>query len=38
MEWTKKKKVFLIVAGVIIVLAIVGWATGWWSSEVPPVS
>ena len=28
------RKKFFIALGVIVVLALVGWATGWWSS--PP--
>ena len=29
-----KRKKFLIAVGVIVLIAVVGWATGWWSS--PP--
>ena len=29
-----KRKKFMVVVGVMVVLAVVGWATGWWSS--PP--
>jgi len=27
-----KRKKFLIAAGVLLVIALVGWATGWWGS------
>ena len=27
-----KRKKFWIVEGVIVVIAVVGWVTGWWSS------
>jgi len=36
MEWLKKKKMFAIAVGVIAVLALVGYLTGWWSS--PPAA
>ena len=29
-----KRKKFMVVVGVMVVIAVVGWATGWWSS--PP--
>ena len=32
-----KRKKFLIIAGVIVVIAVVGWVTGWWSSPEVPV-
>ena len=32
-----KRKKFLVVAGVIVVIAVVGWVTGWWSSPDVPV-
>jgi hypothetical protein len=32
-----KRKKLLIAVGVIVVLAIIGWATGWWSSPDVPV-
>ena len=31
------RKKFLIIAGVIVVIAVVGWVTGWWSSPEVPV-
>ena len=34
MEWLTKKKVFAVAVGVIVVFALVGYLTGWWSS--PP--
>tara|TARA_R110002012_G_scaffold58701_1_gene152673 strand:+ start:517 stop:663 length:147 start_codon:yes stop_codon:yes gene_type:complete len=32
-ELSKKKK-FMVYAGVLVVIAVVGWVSGWWSS--PP--
>jgi hypothetical protein len=32
-----KRKKFWVAVGVIVVLAIIGWATGWWSSPPPAV-
>jgi len=29
-----KRKKFMVFVGVLVVIAVVGWATGWWSS--PP--
>jgi multidrug resistance efflux pump len=34
-ELTVGRKRFWVVVGVIVVLAVFGWVTGWWSS--PPV-
>ena len=31
-----KRKKFLIAAGVLLVIAIIGWVSGWWSS--PPAA
>jgi len=31
-----KRKKFMVYAGVLLVIAIVGWVSGWWSSP-PPV-
>jgi len=31
-----KRKKFLVCVGVLAVIAVIGWVTGWWSSP-PPV-
>jgi len=31
-----KRKKFLALVGVLVVIAVIGWVTGWWSSP-PPV-
>jgi len=31
-ELSAGKKKFWIAVGIIVVIAVVGWATGWWSS------
>ena len=33
-KWKKlaKRKKFWVVLGVLAVLAVIGWVTGWWSS------
>jgi|TARA_R100000501_G_C2559147_1_gene70535 flagellar biosynthesis/type III secretory pathway M-ring protein FliF/YscJ len=35
-ELSKRKK-FLVLVGVLVVIAVVGWVTGWWSSPPPAV-
>jgi len=37
-EWGMKKKVFVVIVCGMIALALVGWLTGWWSSDLPPAS
>ena len=37
-ELSAGKKRFYVALGIIIAVAIVGWATGWWSSPEVPVS
>jgi hypothetical protein len=36
-ELSAGRKKFWMAFGVIVVIALVGWATGWWSSPEPPV-
>ena len=36
-ELSAGKKRFYVALGIIIAVAIVGWATGWWSSPDVPV-
>ena len=36
-ELSGGKKRFYVALGIIIVVAVVGWVTGWWSSPEPPV-
>jgi len=32
-----KRKKFMVYAGVLLVIAVVGWVSGWWSSPQPVV-
>ena len=36
-ELSPGKKRFYVALGIIVVVAVVGWATGWWSSPEVPV-
>ena len=36
-ELSGGKKRFYVALGIIIVVAVVGWVTGWWSSPESPV-
>ena len=37
-ELSAGKKRFYTAVAIIVVVAVVGWATGWWSSPEVPVS
>ena len=37
-ELSAGKKRFYAAVAIIVVVAVVGWATGWWSSPEVPVS
>ena len=36
-ELSPGKKRFYVALGIIVVVAVVGWVTGWWSSPEVPV-
>jgi hypothetical protein len=36
-ELSAGKKRFWVAVGIMVVVAVVGWVTGWWSSPEPPV-
>ena len=37
-ELSAGKKRFWVAVGIIVIVAVVGWVTGWWSSPDVPVS
>ena len=32
-----KRKKFMVCVGVLVVIAVIGWVSGWWSSPPPAV-